>query len=64
MVDPTPIRPAAPEVIYELMDLVPWIETYCLDKDGNRIKLLPWQKALLYKLQNEADKRIADERPR
>lgn len=56
MVDPTPLRP---DIIYKMMDLAPWIEAYCLDAEGNPIKLLPWQKALLKKLQVEADEKIA-----
>lgn len=55
MVDPTPLH-HLPE---KLMDLSVWIERYCLDADGVHIKLHPWQKALLLKMQESADKKIA-----
>lgn len=51
-------------MVDKLMDLSDFIESYCTDIDGNPIRLQPWQKALLLELQKQADKKIANGRPR
>lgn len=49
-------------VDHKLSDLSDWIEKYCLDADGNPIRLQRWQKALLYQMQIEADRKIAEKK--
>lgn len=46
-------------VDHKISDLSDWLEKYCLDADGNPIRLQPWQKALLHEMQDKADEKIA-----